>query len=221
MNRFALMLITDGRKECLAQTVASFRPVIQQCGFRLMVNDNPDPAWCDFLEEEYLPEFWILHPGKERRGFCGAIQAGWAAIPKEVEYVFHLEDDFVLKSRINLSEMARVLEASPHVAQMALKRQPWSPSESAAGGLVELWPHEYEDQQFEGHDFAEHSLFFTTNPSLYWRSLCDLGWPDGPRCEERFAESLRRQGFRFAYWGKKMDPPRVHHIGAQRVGEGY
>jgi hypothetical protein len=32
---------------------------------------------------------------------------------------------------------------------------------------------------------------------------------------------LLDQGRRFAFWGGKLDQPRVEHIGVQRAGNGY
>ena len=71
------------------------------------------------------------------------------------------------------------------------------------------------------HSFLEHDLFFTTNPSLYRRSLLDNQWPEGPQSEGRFTGWMRDLGYRFAYLGEGSDPPWVHHIGDERAGKDY
>lgn len=84
-----------------------------------------------------------------------------------------------------------------------------------------MWPGEYEDRTDGTHHWLEHRLFFTTNPSLYRRSLADRRWPDAPDSERKFTDQLRADGRSFAFWGARHDGTWVTHIGDQRVGTGY
>lgn len=225
--RIALMVITDGRAWCLKRTLASFDnmvdgPVVD----RLIVDDSLDPAYAAWLDETY-PAYRRMHHAGRRRGFCGAIQSGWSAIPSEVDFLVHLEDDFVFECPVDLSAMAHVLATHPELVQLVLKRQAWNDQEKAAGGIVEQWPDEYVDRRDAGpHDvplhWLEHRLFFSTNPTIYRRSLLDLGWPGPPACEGEFTRRvLEDPAARFAFWGKRDDPPWVTHIGLERAGSGY
>lgn len=218
--KIALMVITDGRGECLQKMLTSFVNVWGPIDNHLVVNDSADPEYARWLEM-MLPEFEFIHH-KERRGFCGAIQSGWAAIPDDVDFVFHVEDDFVFEREVNLLHMAMILSRNPYLAQMALLRPPVSPEEKRAGGLIQMWPDQYHDREDNGLSWIEHRLFFTTNPCLYRRSLIERGWPDAPRCEEEFGRRLMEDpDVWFAFWGRREDGPWVDHVGYERVGGGY
>jgi len=214
------MVITDGR-ECLFRTLKSARDYLPAFDRYVLINDCPDPGFGESVQMAW-GEFEIVPPRRERRGFGGAIQAGWDVISEmDVDYVFHLEDDFVFNRDVDLDAMARLLTRSPSVAQVVLRRQAWGPREVEAGGVVEVWPDEYVDQDRWGLQWLQHDLYFSTNPSLYRRELLGLGWPTGSNSEARFTEELVAAGRHFAFWGRRTDEPWVTHIGEERTGVGY
>lgn len=226
-----ILIFTDGRGSCLRRTVASMQeawgaePVDGVC----IVNDSADPKYADWLNQEYAAYERIHH--KERRGFAGAIQSGWSWAA-DADYVFHLEDDFLFNKPIDVTGMIAVLENNPDVVQMALLRQPVNDIEASAGGLMQMWPDEYVEKSAPlmafGSDYdrevywVEHRLFFTTNPCFYRGGLTSRGWPDAPDSERKFTNLLLEgSANRFAFYGRKFEAPRVHHIGDERVGTGY
>lgn len=216
-----LLVITDGRQDCLRRTLESFElsvdtAVIDQ---RVVVNDcteNPEfTRWVDTLGFDHH-----LRPLQQRRGFAGAIAAGWAMVG-DTDYVFHLEDDFVLQRHVDLKLMMEVLGERPRLAQMALRRQAWNEDEIRAGGVVEFRPSEFVDCTDRGADWLEHRCFFTTNPSLLPGWVVARGWPQVQYSEGVFSLSLLEDPqVACAYWGRRQDPPWVHHIGV-RAGVGY
>lgn len=215
-----LLVLTDGRGECLTRTLASAEEMLPQdtlCD-RLIVNDCQDPGYQAWLTETYGLRYRILAPARRKRGFGGAIQAGWDEI-EHGDYVFHLEDDFTFRQPVPLRKMAKVLDRHLHLAQISLMRQAWNPDERAAGGLVELHPEWYTESGDQHGRWLEQRAYFTTNPSLYRRSLTKRGWPQKPRSEGLFSLDLIRDGFTMAVWGDGT--PWVTHIGDERVGTGY
>lgn len=226
----ALLVITDGRDDYLDQAVTSAEasldgPVTE----RWMYDDTGDDTYRQQLASRY-PTFTHLNAGP-RQGFGGAIRAAWATLAarSRADYVFHLEQDFTFHRPVDLLNMAGVLAANPHLAQLALRRQPWNDHEEAAGGIVEQHPDAYDDCSDGTNHWLEHRLCFTTNPSLYRRSLCWTAWPEGGNSEGHFTHQLLQTGtpeatgnrVRFGYWGTRMSTPWVHHIGHQRAGNGY
>lgn len=199
---YALLFISDGREDYLRQTRAS-------------------------AEEHLPPPRHVIHvdDADHELGFDGAIREGWRRVLLETdaEFVFHLEQDFTFNRPVPLAEMAAVLRARPRLAQLALRRQPWNDAERAAGGVVEMHPGDYVDCDLNGWRWLEHTRFFTTNPSLYRRSLCEIGWPEGPESEGRFGIELRRADprWRFGYWGARDSGEAITHIGEERAGNGY
>jgi hypothetical protein len=134
--------------------------------------------------------------------------------------VFHLEDDFIFERDVDLEAMRSVLDEQPYLAQMALLRQPWFPGEVRAGGIVERDPEEYTQISDGEHEWLEHRLWFTLNPCLYRRELCELPRKTGHKHEWHFSRQLcRDETVRFGLWGS--GEPWVRHIGEKRNGRGY
>jgi hypothetical protein len=215
--------MTDGRRDCLEQTIDAFGDLVTgPISERWIHDDSGDPAyraWLDFA----FPGFRIVStPG--RSGFDGAIRSAWEMlrIASECPFVFHLEDDFVFRRPVDLSRVAACLNRHPHLVQLAFRRQPWNDHERAAGGIVEQHPTAYTDRSDGLEEWLEHRLFFTTNPSLYRRSLLDRRWPTGAHSEGRFShELLGDADLRFAFYGSRYSGEWVEHIGHERKGTGY
>lgn len=219
----ALLVITDGRTDCITRTVPSALanltgPITE----RWMYDDSGDPDHRAWLAQKF-PTFQIIWHPDGRQGFGGAIRTAWGHLRafSSADYIFHLEDDFTFNREVQLEDVVEILDEEPRLAQVALRRQAWNPTERAAGGVIETNPDAYSEKAGHFVSFLEHSLFFTTNPSLYRRELLDFDWPTGPASEGRFSALLREAGRTFAYLGERTDPPWVHHIGDQRTGTGY
>lgn len=229
----ALLIITDGRDDYLSQCVASLGNLGGPISEWWMYDDTGDPAYRGELARRY-PKFRHIDAGP-RQGCAGAIRAAWARLAADsgARFVFHLEQDFVLSRRVDLADLAALLDTHPELAQVALRRQPCNPLEEAAGGVVEQHPDWYTDRKDEaGHRWLEHSAYWTCNPCLYRTDLLlRYSWPEhrpGRYSEDTFTETLRRDGtpqlsgdrVRFAYWGARDSGIWVRHIGHQRHQQG-
>lgn len=220
----ALLVFTDGRDhiyETIPSALAHLQGPITR---RLIYDDSGDAEHRDQLAVAF-PTFVIAYHPDGRQGFGGAIRFMWQHLTAwgETTHVFHLEDDFTFNRDVDLDAMSRVLEHRPELMQLVLRRQPWNPEERAAGGVVELRPDTYVDCHDGSNDWLEHSNFFSTNPCLYRRSLCSVGWPADPHSEGAFGALLRQRSTkaRFGYWGARDSGEWVEHIGYERVGTGY
>jgi hypothetical protein len=226
-----LIVITNGRDDYLAKTIASFDNMVDgDVGVRLLYDDTGDAMHVRQMVERYGDRFHVA-PSRDTiraRGFGGAIHycwqwvCGWNVVGDKIDHVFHLEDDFTFNRPVDLAHLARVLDKHPYLAQLALRRQPWNATEREAGGVVEAMPDAYVECEHEDRAWLEHRLFWTTNPSLYRASLCEFGWPVVPRSEGIFTHLLRQDpDVRFGYWGARDSGEWVTHIGEQRTGNGY
>lgn len=201
--KVALMVITDGRWDYLQRTLESaFEHLdwpFEQC---LLVDDSGEGRTMR------IPG-WEIVQNPQRRGLAGAIQTGWDNIRDNIDYIFHLEDDFTFPKTVPLHQMIGALETRADLAQVALLRQPWSPEEHAAGGIVEMNPADY--TQID--DLIIHRRLFTFNPSIYPTSIVN----GGADLEAGLTERLLQMGLCFAYYGRIGDPPRCTHIGVRRT----
>lgn len=221
----ALLVMTDGRDDVLDRCINQ-PPIFGQ--YDLVTefwihDDTGDDAHRATIAGRYSG-FTQIGDGP-RRGFGGAIDWAWSQLVarSEAKLVLHLEDDFLLGPDVDLYAMAAILEMRTDVQQVALRRQPWNDAERAAGGIVERHPDDYTEISERGYTWLEHRRFFTTNPSLYRRSLCERGWPTGRESEGHFGISLFAEdpARRSAFLGPRSAPPMVEHIGRDRVGTGY
>jgi hypothetical protein len=198
--RVAWLVIDDGREDYLSRCMASASRSLPVETMRLVL--VTDPA--------------------HELGFAGAIQEGWERVLHTgCDWVFHVESDFLFTRLVELHRMIGLLQRRPYLAQVALKRQPWNDQEKRHGGIVECYPHDFFECRDGDVTWTEHGRFFTTNPSVYSTALCRVGWPQVKHSEGIFTHQLLDQGRRFAFWGGKLDQPRVEHIGVQRAGNGY
>lgn len=247
-----VVAFTHGRWDLLARTIDSFdRCVTGNVVARVLMVDGVHPRSCvGDVDQALGAHQWAIEWSDRQRGFGGNIDRAWRQLTARftaADCVFHLEDDFTFNRQVNLDELAAVLYAQPQLAQLALRRQPISQGEREAGGVVEQWPAEYAERSIRmmsacgwGADaicrttatWLEHRLFFTTNPSLYRRALCQVGWPTCEASERELTHQLLVEGLpwgvepgavRFGYWGARHSGEWVHHIGTddRRDGTGY
>jgi hypothetical protein len=219
------MVMTDGRAKYMEPTMASMRErVTGKIALDVIHDDSGDAGYRAWLHHEF-PDCEIIGPPAGRSGFCGAYRSAWrwlTELDTDAEWVFQTEDDFTFETLIDLDEIVEVLDAQPHLAQMQLRRQPWW-TEPQDGGFIEQWPDLYTDAGDGTHHWLEHRRNWSTNPGVFRRSTCARGWPGPPGCEAGFGDALTSEDpdLRFAVWGRREDPPRVWHIGHERIGHSY
>lgn len=214
-----LCLITDGRANCICETLDSLVAHIPfQFQHAVLVNDSGNKHYATWLNVRY-PTFTKVHH-ETRRGFAGAVRSAFENIPK-CDWIFYCEDDFRFERDINITAMASVLAAHPKLAQLVLKRQAWNSEEIAAGGVVELHPEWYTEREYEGNYYLEHSAYYSTNPALIPYAITLRHWRNEEQSEGKFGWDLKNEGYTFAFWGKRSDPNWVTHIGTQRIGIQY
>jgi hypothetical protein len=166
----------------------------------------------------------VIDDAQHALGMAGAVRAGFQwALDQECDYALWIEEDFVFLDRVPLPEMVAILDRAPQLAQVVLKRGPWSPAERAAGGIIEMAPDRYIDRSFgPGCEHVEHGWVgdcgFSLNPCVIPRRVLELGWPDGNEAE--MSQQLVDAGLSFAFYGRRQDPPRCEHVGAVR-GDGW
>lgn len=191
-----LVAIGDGRDEYHDRSWASLREMLPDVDYTVKIDDRA-----------------------HKLGFAGAIRAGWRlALQTDATHIFHAELDFIYLRPVPLATMVDVLEAHPHLVQLALMRGPANDAERAAGGVLD--PNDCERGEMAQAAWREHQRFVTTNPALWPRWVIERGWPQMKNSEGHFGIDLftedpeRRAG----YWGNGVD---VEHIGTQRLGRGY
>ena len=224
-----LLVITDGRIELLDQTIKSAEAKLSgPISHKVIINDSGHSDAFDYLMSMYGPNTYgyrIFSTGT-RSGFGGAIRKAWQYLKgqiwfDEVDYIFHLEDDFLFHRYTNLQWMSEHLRDYPQIQQIALLRQPWNEQEKAAGGVWQQNPEDYYPFPTDEPTMLIHRRFWTTNPCLYRAKLIlEREWPDCEHSEGIFGiELFSNPDYYSAFWG--LGEEWVTHIGNERVGTGY
>lgn len=244
MLNYTALVMTDGRDGLLAHTLETMNQFLDPAPQRTIIHDDTGSAGHRrMLQLRYMGVAEVIGTGP-RRGFAGAIQHAWRMIGEDYApspFIFHTEDDMALIGPVDLREMAHALIAFPDVAQLALLRGPVNASEESAGGVIEQRPGHYLTEHCLAGccTWRSHTLYWTTNPSLFRTDILSLGWPDGPDSEAKFGPHVLNHlnalrggehpppltvggmptvfDARFAYWS---DEVLVRHLGDQRHPEG-
>lgn len=188
----ALVVISDRRDLYLPRCLASLDQHLRYRISQTVIIDDPD----------------------HRFTASGAVREGWAQVDG-VDFILHVEEDFVFTEPIDIGGMAAVLEAEPKLANLVLLRQSWSQPEYDAGGIIPLYADHMTDRVTARHPWVQHDRFFSLNPCLVPRRVYEQGFPEGS--EPAMTELLLEQGYTFGYWGARNDPPRCIHIGGVRA----
>lgn len=216
------VVMTDGRRDCITRAIASFDRLKGPVSARVIHDDSGDPAYAAWLWDAF--DGWMVYSTPERSGFGGAVRSArsWLCEHDRNPYVWWHEDDFVLTRDIDLHAMMRVL-TERHLAQLALRRQPWNDRERAAGGVVEQYPGDFHEWSNGDATWLEHRRWFTTNPALLPRWIVDdTLWPTGANSEGHYGLALFRDPNLYSgFWGSLESGEWCEHIGHERVGTGY
>jgi hypothetical protein len=220
-----IIVLTNGRRDCIAQTIPSIHKHLSGVGDMVIVDDSGNTDYRAWLAAEF-PDALVTAVAPEPAGYWRAMRTVWAiARGSGADAVWLAEDDFVLLDDIDVTCLDRVLDEHEYLTQIALRRQPWFGNEIAHGGMLEAL--EAQGQTFgettdRKHYWIEHRATFTGNPTLIPRRTFERDWPEGAWSESRFGRLLFADPLaRGAYWGRRGDPPRVEHIGHERVGADY
>ena len=217
-----LGIIGNGRPDFLERSTASIEERVKYpfCT-RIIIDDSGDADYVGELEQKYGSNYHVIgHP--ENRGLSGSIRTLWeTAQMLDVDYIFHVEEDFTFEVDVDIDRMISILKMAPHLWQVALKRQPVNAEEAEVGGFMQQDPGAYR-QYYSNFDpslvWVEHRKFFTLNPCVYSIDITRPLWPKGGG-EKEFSEHVfRNEESACAFLGMVDDPPLVDHIGNYRGG---
>jgi hypothetical protein len=220
---YRLVVTTDGRPGLLDRTLAAFdthaRPAPADT---VIVDDSGDPEYRGQLAGLLAHRPALIHFHPARVGFCQTVADAWQlATEPGPPFVFWLEDDILLQRDLDLSRLARVLDAEPLVAQMGLMRQPVNQAERQAGSLYALFRDLFTPRGQGEDTWLESRTNWSTTCSLIRRRfMVEHPWPAGGEggCEGVYSRGLLDARFHFGVWGSGEE--RISHVG-ERGGHSY
>lgn len=157
-------------------------------------------------------------------GMAGAVNEAWAwATDQGVDFLFHIEEDFVFRQEFSLRSMLFALSwGTKKLAQIVMKRQPWNPEEQAAGNILhtfgKIQERSMHTDALGSVQWVTHSHIFSLNPCIIPHAVFSQGYPTGNEAEA--TQRFLGQGYEFAIYGGIDDSPLVEHVGHVR-GTGW
>ncbi len=213
----ALIVITDGRADFLAETLAAAYEYLPPFDTRFIIDDSGNNDYANWLRANYSliagPHlgYEVVHHNT-RRGLAGAVQSGFdTALRTDCDYAFWLEDDMVFHRTPPVIDACAALDKNFELANMGFKRAVTDPSE---GADVLATMVERSTVHHVGPKFTTHDYIFSLNPGLIPRRTLELGWDAGNEAGQTAA--LLGQGFRFGMWGAPFGPDYIETIGTGR-----
>lgn len=217
--RFTLVVTSHGRWEYLGRALEALDRVVGLDFFDrriLSVDGDAGGAHLVLARDRHCTKagnvVTVNYPGQTwevlsqtRQGLTANLAQAWGALTPDDEWVFHLEEDFVIEDA-PLTEMAETLDAFRNVANMVLLRQPWNQEEIRAGSILKT--HRFMLTDMGG--WLQHEAGFWLNPMLAHASLLRSLRPG---VESDLTNQCKAWGLSFGYWGGRDDPPRCWHIG--------
>lgn len=222
--RYLLTVLTNGRTEYLERALASFEQFVRPKPTEIFVHVDGRHAAPRMLYDE-MP--WEVNQALDPVGFTMATKDCMdRAAQSDLEWFFHLEDDFVILRPLDLNHLREVIEREEHLKQMALVRTPWG-AEVEHGGYIAKDPGWYTRRttalwETIGRDERDAEWIatqrnFATNPALArtnfprehpYPSVALSEGVYGFEIREREPEAL------FGLWG--WGEPWCAHIGVDR-----
>ncbi|MEK7117083.1 MAG: hypothetical protein AAB837_02880 [Patescibacteria group bacterium] len=211
--------MTNGRGEYLERTLSTLGKLHGDFSRILIHDDSGDEDY-----HNWLKQFNYELATTKRVGFTEAMISAWQKLKEDSnEWVFHLEDDFLILDDILLNNMIDVMRQNEHIKQLVLLRQPLGGRELKKGGIIASHPERYEEKTDGIYHWVEHRIGFSCNPCVYRKSLIfEYPWPNMPHSEREYGRLLfKNPNVKCAYWGGKTDKPKVEHIGVIKKGFGH
>lgn len=224
--KYRLVVLTHGEDKTLSRTLESFQAYVSPLPTEWAVHADGSQgrkaahAWAN---EQDDGQIWHHFSGSwTQEGFCTATQKAWHLARKPgVEFVFWLEHDFEFTKKLELGDLATVLDSDPLLLQMALYREPVNADEQRYGGYLQQHEGAYRAAEANGYRWFETQRNWTTNPSLIPRRVTnEFEWPLRDQCEGHFGFDVKglEPNAIFGIWGD--GEPWCRHIG-ERTGYGY
>ena len=214
----ALVMTWNGR-DCVHEVAASLvEHLTGPIGFVVFVNDSDQPF--PEVDLPYAPSAASIAHG-QNKGLAAAVNSGWAKALSEpdVTYVLHWEDDMRLDAPLDLTDLVRVLERHPTLAQIVVQRHPVNHVE-AEGQLKAIIANAGYSHIDPVEGYTAHDALFSLNPCLIPRRVVEMGWPSGPigvGNEDGMTAKCREAGYEFGVWGTLDGPVLVTHVGHERA----
>ena len=166
------------------------------------------------IEYDFYAET-VIDDREHKLGLAGAANAAWQwAVEQDLDYLFHVEEDFIFTGAVDILELRDILDLNPELAQVCLQRQATAPHEIYAGGVMKALGAEARICNSCGLRWSVQSSIFSLNPSLIPRHVFELGWPTSN--ESGFTQQLLDLGYAFGFLGHPSDMRVVDTIGNMR-----
>ncbi len=221
--KVAVLFFTTSRYEYLVPMLESFNEKVKFGDietYKIMVDDYPlrrDIDILNQLKDKYKIDKLVLN--ETNQGYSLAWKTGWSHVPKDIDYIWHQEEDFTFNKEVEIKDMIETLEKCPtKLTQVVLKRQKWYDNgdfvDSIESGKLG------EELEFDGKKVVIHQTYFNSNPCLYPRWILDEEYSQNPQETVIVYHLKKKYPDRYsAIYGGRKDEAYIKHIGIYNQGK--
>lgn len=221
MNKVAWVTLTNGRKEYFEQARPSWYSKMQgNITEELIVDTSGIPEYAEWLKKKY-PNAKVI--SQYCKGYSRSVKFFMdQCLLLDCDYIFHLEDDYVLDVEINLEDSIKIINDNDHIKQVHFIRQAWTEVELEFGSVLKHCKSlgfEMIEKNNGSSDWVEHNAYFTFGPTIYKKEIACADWDLDKDPEREFTRIYLSGNNKTATFGKFEDNNIVTHIGMYTLGE--
>jgi hypothetical protein len=218
----AWVTLTNGRKEYFEKSRPSwYQKMHGNIVEEIIVDTSGDPEYLNWLTSNY-PSAKVIPLGKTSLSYAKSVKFLLDVCSSiDCDYIFHLEDDYILEKDIVLEDAIDILKENDNIVQVHFIRQPWIQEEIDAGSVLNYckgFGISMDEKQNSKSSWVEHTCYFTFGPNIYKKDLVFTQWNTDKDPELEFYRVLISNKNKTATFGKLDDPNIVTHIGHYRLG---
>lgn len=216
-HKVFIFFLSTNRIEYLIPTLNSFREKFITEGvetYKVLIDDFPegrDNHLFYKIKDDYDIDHLILN--RKNLGLSKSLRKIWDFCPKDCDYIWHQEDDFVFNDKISLKNLINKFEKNKDILfQITLKRQVWYEDndiiEKIKTGKIGI----------EHDGLILNKEYFNFNPSLYPSSVTYEDFDHDPHESLLINSLIKKYPNKFSSFLGERESQHVTHIGDYTQG---
>lgn len=218
-----IIFFSTSRYEYLIPMMKSFHQNVDTSGCnirKILVDDYPlrrNKEVVNLVSEVYNIDQVIMH--EENLGYSETWRRAWAEyIPKDTDFIFHMEEDFVFNERINIKNMCKIFDNDSRLLyQISLKREVFFNNgndfiQNIQSGRTGI------EETICDVSLVLHNELFNANPCIYPYWITQEKYDYNPQEGTIVYKLNQKHNGSCALYGSRHCTPQLTHIGEYNQG---
>lgn len=226
MLNYTLFILGNGRRPYLERTIHSWElNLIGAPKHKIIFDDSGDKEYREYLNKKFGNRFLIVPIGDEPMGQVYAINFIYKYLQDiDTEYIFELEEDWVLFRKLDMSKLINILEQDQNILQARVPRTITSMHDMKFGSTINFQLHDhtakYRFVSNRGESWYElrgRLYFWSHNPAMYRKSMTKYTYPENGATDHEYTFGIQlfkeNKKYKVAYYASNIYDAYIEHIG--------